>query len=153
MLDGKTFSKLGRTHYVLPMCDGATLIRSAHFLRMRLTWKIIMPNIHMKAHMLEVYMAMTGNHFSPKNQVPLIVAWVVYVEVVFGVQVDWRIVLGNQTDNVHSYWVDKFAKANPLTLLETHPPLTTIPLVLTRRPWVPHQSALITPPFSFQSVP
>jgi hypothetical protein len=27
---------------------------------------------HMKAHMLEVYMAMMGNHFFPKNQMPLI---------------------------------------------------------------------------------
>ncbi len=39
----------------------------------------------MKARMLEVYMAMIGNHFFLKNQVPLIVARVVYAEVVFGV--------------------------------------------------------------------
>ncbi len=84
-MDGKTFPNLGCTHYVLPMCDGATLTRSAHFLSMRLAGKIITPNIHMKARMLEVYMAMIGNHFFLKNQVPLIVARVVYAEVVFGV--------------------------------------------------------------------
>jgi hypothetical protein len=39
----------------------------------------------MKAHMLEVYMAMTRNHFFPKNYVPLTVAWMVYAEVVLGV--------------------------------------------------------------------
>jgi hypothetical protein len=42
----------------------------------------------MKAHILEVYMAMTGNYFFSKNQVHLIVAQIVYAEVVFGVQVD-----------------------------------------------------------------
>ncbi len=45
-------------------------------------------NEHMKAHILEVYMAMTGNYFFSKNQVHLIVAQIVYAEVVFGVQVD-----------------------------------------------------------------
>jgi hypothetical protein len=40
---------------------------------------------HMKAHMLEVYMAMMGNHFSPKNQVFFIVAQMVYAKVVLGV--------------------------------------------------------------------
>jgi hypothetical protein len=43
---------------------------------------------HMKACMLEVYMAMIRNHFFPQEQVPLIVARMVYVEVVLGVQVD-----------------------------------------------------------------
>jgi hypothetical protein len=42
-----------------------------------------------------VYMAMTGNHFFPKNQVPLIVARMVYVEVMLRVQVDWKTILGN----------------------------------------------------------
>jgi hypothetical protein len=42
----------------------------------------------MKAHILEVYMAMTRNYFFSKNQVHLIVAQIVYAEVVFGVQVD-----------------------------------------------------------------
>jgi hypothetical protein len=35
--------------------------------------------------MLEVYMAMMGNNFFPKNQMPLIVAHMVYAEVVLGV--------------------------------------------------------------------
>jgi hypothetical protein len=153
MLDGKTFPSLGRPHYVLPMCDGATLTRNAHFLSMRPTRKIIMPNIHMKACMLEAYMAMTRNHFFPKNHVPLIVAWMVYVEVVFGVQVNWNIVLGNRTDNVHPYQLDRFVKANPLTLLESHRPPITVPLVLTRKPWILPQYAPIVPPFSFQPIP
>jgi hypothetical protein len=40
---------------------------------------------HMKAHMLEVYMAMTRKHFFSKNQVPLTMAWMVYAKVVLGV--------------------------------------------------------------------
>jgi hypothetical protein len=35
----------------------------------------------MKACMLEVYMAMTWNHFFPKNQVPLTMAQMVYAKV------------------------------------------------------------------------
>jgi hypothetical protein len=43
----------------------------------------------MKAHMLKVHMTMTRNLIFSKNQVALIVAWmVVYVEVVFGVQLN-----------------------------------------------------------------
>ncbi len=42
---GATLPHLGHKHYVLPMCGGATLIRSGHFLGMKPTWKIIMPNI------------------------------------------------------------------------------------------------------------
>jgi hypothetical protein len=38
----------------------------------------------MNACMLEVYMTMTGDHFFPKNQVPLTVTWMVYAEVVLG---------------------------------------------------------------------
>jgi hypothetical protein len=41
-----------------------------------------------KALMLDVYMAATGSHFPPKNQVPLTMAQMVYVEVVLGVQVN-----------------------------------------------------------------
>jgi len=40
---------------------------------------------HMKACMLEVYMAMMRNYFFSKNQVPLTIAWMVYAKVVFGV--------------------------------------------------------------------
>jgi hypothetical protein len=40
----------------------------------------------MKVHMLEVHMAMTGSLIFSQNQVALIVARMVYVEVVFGVQ-------------------------------------------------------------------
>jgi hypothetical protein len=40
-------------------------------------------------------MAMTKNHFLPKNQVPLTMAWMVYVEVVLGVQVNWKTISGN----------------------------------------------------------
>jgi hypothetical protein len=39
----------------------------------------------MKAHMLEVYMAMMKNNFFSKNQMPLTVARMVYAEVVLGV--------------------------------------------------------------------
>jgi hypothetical protein len=49
----------------------------------------------MKACMLEVYMVMTRNHFFPKNQVPLIMARMVYAEVVLGVHIDWRTVTSN----------------------------------------------------------
>jgi hypothetical protein len=42
----------------------------------------------MKTRMLEIYMVMMGNHFFSKNQVLLIMAWMVYVEVVLGVKVD-----------------------------------------------------------------
>jgi hypothetical protein len=45
MLDGKTFPSFGHTHYVLPMCGGATLTRSGHFLSMRPTRKLISPSI------------------------------------------------------------------------------------------------------------
>jgi hypothetical protein len=39
----------------------------------------------MKAHMLEVYMAMMKNHFFSENQMLLTMAHMVYVEVVLGV--------------------------------------------------------------------
>jgi hypothetical protein len=39
----------------------------------------------MKARMLEVYMAMMRNNFFSKNQVPLIVAQMVYAKVALGV--------------------------------------------------------------------
>jgi len=42
----------------------------------------------MKTCMLEVHMAMTGSHFFSKNQMSLIVARMVYGEVVLGVQVN-----------------------------------------------------------------
>jgi hypothetical protein len=35
--------------------------------------------------MLEVYMAMMGNHFFLKNKMPLTMEWMVYMEVVLGV--------------------------------------------------------------------
>jgi hypothetical protein len=38
--------------------------------------------------MLEVHMAMMRSQFFSKNQVPLIVARMVYMEVVLGVQID-----------------------------------------------------------------
>jgi hypothetical protein len=40
-------------------------------------------------------MAMMGNQCFSKNQVLVIVAQMFYVEVVLGVQVDWRIVLSS----------------------------------------------------------
>jgi hypothetical protein len=45
MLDGKTFPSLGHTHYVIPMCGGATLARSGHILSMKPIGKKIMSNI------------------------------------------------------------------------------------------------------------
>jgi hypothetical protein len=97
---------------------------------------------HMKACMLEVYMAMTWNYFFPKNQIPLIVAWMVYVKVVLGVP-------NNKVDNVPPYWLDKFVLANPLTPPKIHPPFTSIPLVFTRRHHVLPWSTLVIPPFLF----
>ncbi len=44
----------------------------------------------MKECILEVHMAMMGNQIFYKNQVLLIVAQMIYVEVVLGVQVDWK---------------------------------------------------------------
>ncbi len=93
-----------------------------------------------------------GNHFFPKNYVPLIVARMVYVEMVLGVQVDWRTILGNQADNGPSYQPNKYVGANRSTPPKTHLPLTIIPQVLTRRPQVPPRFTPITPPFSFQLV-
>lgn len=49
----------------------------------------------MKAHMLELHMAMTRNLIISKNQMALIMAHMVYVEVVFGVQVNWRTIVGS----------------------------------------------------------
>jgi hypothetical protein len=60
----------------------------------------------------------------------------VYVEVVFGVHIDWRTILGNQTDNVLLYGLDKFIWVNPLSPLEIRLPPTTIPFVFTRKPHV-----------------
>jgi hypothetical protein len=40
-------------------------------------------------------MVMMGNQFFPKNQMPLIVAQMFYVEVVLGVQVDERTILSS----------------------------------------------------------
>jgi hypothetical protein len=57
----------------------------------------------MKACMLEVYMAMTGNYFFPKNQVPLIMAWMAYAKVVLRVQVNGRTILSTQVNNVPLY--------------------------------------------------
>jgi hypothetical protein len=74
----------------------------------------------MKAHMLEVYMAMMGNNFFPKNYVLLIVAWMVYAKVVLGVKVNWRTILANRTNNVPPYQLDKFVGANPFALPKTH---------------------------------
>jgi hypothetical protein len=93
---------------------------------------------HMKACMLEVYMAM----IFPKNQIPLIVPWMVYVKVVLGVP-------NNKVDNVPPYWLDKFVLANPLTPPKIHPPFTSIPLVFTRRHHVLPWSTLVIPPFLF----
>jgi len=118
--------------------------------------KIILPNIqveHMKACMLEVYMAMIGNHFFPRNQVPLTMAQMVYAEVMIGVQVDWRTVPSNWTSNLPLYWPDRSAKANPSTPPETHIPPTTFPLVFIRRPRVHFWFAPVIPPFFFQPVP
>jgi hypothetical protein len=44
-----------------------------------------------------------GNQFFPKNQVPLIVAQMFYVEVVLGVQVDERTILSSWKGNVFPY--------------------------------------------------
>jgi len=41
----KTFPILGHTPYVHSMCDGATLIKSGHFLGMKPIGKIFMSNI------------------------------------------------------------------------------------------------------------
>jgi hypothetical protein len=87
-------------------------------------------------------MAMTWNYFFPKNQIPLIVAWMVYVKVVLGVP-------NNKVDNVPPYWLDKFVLANPLTPPKIHSPFTSIPLVFTRRHHVLPWSALVIPPFLF----
>ncbi len=103
--------------------------------------------------MLEVYMAMMGNNFFPKNYVLLIMARMIYAKVVLGVKVNRRTILANRTNNVPPYQLDKFAGANPFALPITHPPPTTILLVFTRRPWVPPQFAHVIPPFSFQLVP
>jgi hypothetical protein len=84
---------------------------------------------HMKACMLEVYMAMTGNNFFPKNQVPLIVAQMVYAKVVLRVP-------SNEASNVPLYQLNRFVLANPVALPKTHSPPTTIHLILTRRPRV-----------------
>jgi len=107
----------------------------------------------MKALMLEVYMAMMKNHCFSQTQVPLTVAWMVYAKVVLKVQVDWKIILGNQANNLPPYRLDRFASTNPSTCLETHLPHITILPILTRRPQVPPQSTPITSPFSFQLVP
>jgi hypothetical protein len=93
MLDGKTFPNLLYTFYVHNMCSGATLTRSGHFLGMKPIGKKFIQYIscmdeHMKARMLEVYMAMMGNHLFPKDYVCFIVAQMVYVEMVLGVPVD-----------------------------------------------------------------
>ncbi len=79
-------------------------------------------------------MAMMGNHFFSKYQVPLIMAWMVYVYVVFDIQVDWRIGLGNRIDNMPLYQSNRFAPANPSTPPETHSFPTTILPVLIKRP-------------------
>ncbi len=55
----------------------------------------------MKACILEVYMATMNK--SLLGQVLLIMAQMVYVKVVFGVQVDWKIIPGNQPGNVLPY--------------------------------------------------
>jgi hypothetical protein len=57
----------------------------------------------MNAHMLKVNTTITKNLIFAKNQVPLIVAQMVYVEVALGVQVDWRTILGSQATNMPSY--------------------------------------------------
>jgi hypothetical protein len=49
----------------------------------------------MKTHVLELHMAMTMSLIFSKNQVALIVARMVYVEVVLGVQVNWKTTLGS----------------------------------------------------------
>jgi hypothetical protein len=48
-------------------------------------------------------MAMMGSQCFSKNQMPLIMAQMFYVEVVLGVQVDWRIVLGSRRGNMPPY--------------------------------------------------
>jgi hypothetical protein len=58
---------------------------------------------YMKAHIVEIYMAMMENHFFSKNHVPLSMARMIYAEVVLGVQVNWRIILNNQANNVPPY--------------------------------------------------
>ncbi len=57
----------------------------------------------MKAHMLKVNTTITKNLIFAKNQMPLIVAQMVYVEVALEVQVDWRTILGSQGTNMPLY--------------------------------------------------
>jgi predicted small integral membrane protein len=57
----------------------------------------------MKAHVLKVNTTITKNLIFARNQVPLIVAQMVYVEVALGVQVDWRTILGSQGTNMPLY--------------------------------------------------
>ncbi len=89
-----------------------------------------------------------------KNQVPLIVAQMVYAEVVFGVWVDLKFFLISQGGNVHVYQLGIFAmEANPSTPLENPPSPTTIPLVCRTQPQVPPTFSLVTSPIIFQLVP
>jgi hypothetical protein len=64
-------------------------------------------------------------------------AQMVFEEVVLGVQVDWKTILGNRAGDVLLYRPNQFARANPLTLPETCLPFTIIPPVLIRKPKVP----------------
>jgi len=155
MLDGKIFPNLSCTPYV---CKNVwwchidkkwPLFKHETHMKNNSTPYTSCLNEHMKARMLEVHMAMMGNQFFSWNQMPMTMAWMVYVQVVFGVQVDWKIVPSQWTNNVLSYRPNRFAMANLLALLEILPTLIIIPLDFITQLRIPHRFALVTSPFSF----
>jgi hypothetical protein len=89
-----------------------------------------------------------------KNQVSLIMAQMVYTEVVLGVLVDLKIVLGSQGGNVHAYQPCIFVmETNPSAPLKNPPTPTTIPLVRKTQLQFPPTFSLVISPIIFQPVP
>jgi hypothetical protein len=81
---------------------------------------------HIKVDILDVHMAMMGNQCFSKNQVLVIVAQMFYVEVVLGVQVDWRIVLSSRRGKMLPYQPSIFAMEIPLAPPKSLPTPTTV---------------------------
>ncbi len=160
MLDCKSCPSHGRTPCVHIMCGGATSTSNDHFLTIKTHKKNNLVQIsscldeQMKAHIIEVQMAIMGSPILPKTKcLWLWHKWCIW-RWCLGFGLTWKSFLTHKGGNVHVYQLDIFVEeANPSAPLENPPAPTTIPLICRTQPWVFPTFSLVTSPIIFQPIP